>query len=138
VKLSRWVSLLALVMFVPGAVGAQDVAPSQPTRWPYYILWGAAGVSLTVGVIAGATALSAKADFDDKPTYGHAESVERRALIADVALGLGVVLAVSGTIFYLTRGEARTPQRAALRPARLQVGPLLGGHARGVAACLRF
>ncbi|MET0384443.1 MAG: hypothetical protein ABW321_00720 [Polyangiales bacterium] len=117
----------------------------HPSKLPSYILWGAGGASLIVGAIFGASALAAKSDFDDDPTYSHADSVERRALVADVALGLGLVLAVTGTVFFFTsdtkpEGTAsagRSTQASAHTP-RLQLTPLLSPRGGGAAASWRF
>jgi len=95
---------------LPGAL-------SPPSRLPSYILWGAAGASIIVGASFGIATLSAKSDFDDNPSSGRADTVHNRAVISDVGLGLGAILAVTGTIFFLTIDNPGDAGTQALDPA---------------------
>ena len=126
--------------------------PAPPSKIPSYILWGAAGASLIVGASFGFAALSAKSDFDDNPTYAKADSVHNRAVIADVGLGLGAILAITGTIFFFAEnGSAATADnhggdRPIPRPAstagravaQVHVVPLLSPNLGGGALSVRF
>jgi hypothetical protein len=109
---------------------------------PAYILWGAGGVSLVVGAIVGATALSAKNEFDDKPSFSLADRAEERAMVADIAFGLGIALAVTGTFFFFDDADAdenaATAHAARTHGLSLRVVPVIGSHTGGAAASLRF
>jgi hypothetical protein len=103
-----------------------------PSRIPSYILWGAAGASLIVGASFGLAALSAKKDFDDNPTTDGADKVHNRAVISDVGLGLGAILAITGTIFFFS---ADPPGEAV---AQVHVAPLITTNAGGGVVSMRF
>jgi hypothetical protein len=92
----------------------------QPSKIPAYILWGGAGVSLIVGTIYGVSTLSAKSDFDDDPTYARGDSVHNRSIAADVGFGLGLVLGITGTVFYFLADKPAeaTPVAAGPGPAK--------------------
>ena len=140
----------------PGAMTPTPPAPplGAPMPWippasrlPSYILWGAAGASLILGASFGAAALSAKSDFDDKPTAARADTVHSRAVIADVGIGLGAILAVTGTIFFFSAddpGDAGLHASAALSQARAtavaqwHVVPLITPSAGGGVISMRF
>jgi len=135
-------------------VQAPPPAPAPPapaaSKLPAYILWGAAGASLILGASFGFAALSAKSDFDDNPTYAKADSVHGRAVIADVGIGLGAILAVTGTIFFMTADHqenpgpqainhpARSVNRASGSQARLRIAPLITPSAGGGVLSMRF
>jgi hypothetical protein len=126
--------------------------PAPPSKIPSYLLWGAAGASLIVGASFGFAALSAKSDFDDNPTYAKADSVHNRAVIADVGLGLGAILAITGTIFFFAEnGSAATADnhgsnrpipnpasKAGRAVAQVHVVPLLSSNLGGGAFSVRF
>jgi hypothetical protein len=118
---------------VPSIGESMTVPP--PSRIPSYILWGAAGASLIVGVSFGVAALSAKKDFDDNPTTDGADKVHNRAVISDVGLGLGAILAVTGTIFFFS---ADPPGEAKGAVAQVHVAPLITTNAGGGVVSMRF
>jgi hypothetical protein len=125
--------------FGPDAAGA---APSS-SKLPSYIMWGVGGASLIVGAVFGGLALAAKSDFNDSPSFDRADTVDHRALVADVAFGLGAVLAITGTVFFFTHDEASSPPpQAQAQPrqsqARISVMPLLTPRSGGGAVQLRF
>jgi hypothetical protein len=146
---------------LPAPVGAPSPAPApmatpvpppwtvppapmmaEPSRLPSYLMWGVGGASLVFGAAFGIAALSAKKDFDDAPTYGRADSVHQRAILADVGLGLGLILAVTGTIFYFGHdGPAESPQAANNHPrssTQVAVAPLVGWGSGGGMLAMRF
>jgi hypothetical protein len=86
------------------------IVTSPPSHLPSYLMWGVGGASLIVGAAFGFAAISAKSDFDKTPTYALADKVHDRAIISDVGLGLGLILAVTGTIFYFGAHPAETVQ----------------------------
>jgi hypothetical protein len=119
--------------------GAAPMGPPSPV--PAYIFWGLGGASLVVGGVFGIMALSAKSDFDDHPTYSQADTVHDRSVAADVGLGLGLVLAVSGTLFYFMQdqgGPSPRAQNSAKPVATVRVDPLVTPHTRGGALTLHF
>ena len=110
---------------------------------PAYILWGAGGASLILGASFGFAALSAKSDFDKTPTYSKADSVHGRAVVADVGIGLGAILAVTGTIFFFTADQPENPGPRALNHsggslAHLRIDPLISPNAGGGVLSMRF
>ena len=127
-------------------------APPSPTtsKVPSYILWGLAGTSLLVGAGFGFAALAGKADFDDNPTLARADYVHNMGVISDVGFGLGVILAVTGTVFFFadspegTGTQAfnhtakRTQQRHGASVARLQMVPLVGPNVGGGLFSVQF
>jgi hypothetical protein len=115
---------------------------SEPrSKLPSYIMWGVGGASLITGAVLGITALAAKSDFNDNPTYEAANRTEGRAIAADVALGLGAVLLITGTAFYLMPDSQESRPATATntrRPtARLHLTPMLG-RTNGGALTLQF
>ena len=117
---------------------------------PSYILWGAAGASLIVGASFGVSALNAKKDFDDNPTSAGADRVHSKAVIADVGIGLGALLAVTGGIFFFTADSAGESSTSALdhaaKPtsarggavAHMRVAPLITPNGGGGVVSMRF
>lgn len=108
---------------------------------PAYVTLGVAGASAVVGTIFGIKALGAKSDFDDAPTADNADSVERNALIADMAFGVAVTLGVTGIVL-LTSDEPAAEEaksrgrRTAQR--RLELVPYAGPTGGGARAELVF
>jgi hypothetical protein len=124
-----------------------ELAAATPSssKLPSYVLWGLGGASLVAGAVLGVTALSAKSDYNDNPTYDAADRVEGRATVADVLLGLGVVLAITGTVFYFPIGASSAipadkarAQSTRSPSASLQLAPMIGARVGGAMASLRF
>jgi hypothetical protein len=122
-----------------------EPAPPARSNVPSYILWGAGGASLIFGAVFGIAAVSAKNDFDDNPTLSKADDVRTRAVLADVGLGLGAILAITGTIFFLVDDQPSEGASHAMRggriahvPVGVRVDPLVGAHAGGGVVTLRF
>jgi hypothetical protein len=132
----------------PATAPLAPLLEAAPSRIPAYVIWGAAGASLVVGAVLGFAAISAKSDFDDRPTYDRADTVHSRAVAADVALGLGLVLAATGTVFFFSGGSheaggamASAPSRSSTRapaPPRLRIDPMVGRTAGGGALTMQF
>jgi len=118
----------------------EQLALEPKSRVPSYVMWAVGGASLITGAVLGISALTAKSDFDDKPSYDAADKVEGRAVAADIALGLSAVLLVTGTVFYFLP-EAQAPRPTAQNPkrptARWQVAPMLG-RTNGGALSIQF
>jgi hypothetical protein len=125
--------------------GAEMAAPS---RIPAILLWAVGGASLAVGAAFGIAAISAKNDFDSKPTYDLADKVHDRAVISDVGFGLGLVLVATGTVFYFSgAGPSAEPRVAAASAGaggtgsgvgRLRFAPLIGSTSGGGVVSMRF
>ena len=134
----------------PAVMVAPTPAPPPPapaaSKLPAYVLWGVGGASLIFGAGFGFAAISAKSDFDKTPTYSKADSVRSRAVLADVGIGLGAILAVTGAIFYFSADhpESAGPQASnhTQRPsgsvAQLQITPLISPSAGGGVLSMRF
>jgi hypothetical protein len=113
---------------------------------PAYLLWGVGGAALILGGAFGIAAISAKSSFDDNPTYGRADSVHTRAIVADVGLGLGLILAATGTVFYFGRPAESAPQAASgtapatkkTTLAQVSAAPIVGPSTGGCAVNVRF
>jgi hypothetical protein len=93
-------------------------------------------------------ALGAQHDYDEQPTYNHANKVHNLGIAADVGLGLGLLLTITGTVFYFADRGAEGSQQSAdsssrVRGARaalaeLRLAPLVGHHVQGGTIALRF
>jgi len=118
----------------------EQLAVEPKSKVPSYVMWAVGGASLITGTVLGISALTAKSDFDDKPSYDAADKVEGRAVAADIALGLSAVLLITGTVFYFLPDsqEARPTAQNPKRPtARWQVAPMLG-RTNGGALSVQF
>jgi hypothetical protein len=121
----------------------EQLVAEPKSKLPSYLMWGVGGASLITGAVLGITALTAKSDFNDNPTYAAADRVEGRAIAADVALGLGAVLLITGTAFYLmpdsqeSRPASATNTDTKRSTARLHLTPMLG-RTNGGALTLQF
>lgn len=137
----------APVVAPPPSDAALQVAPEPsmeaaeaPSKVPSYVLWGTGAASLVIGAVFGGLALAAKKDYDDNPSSDRADTVDHRALVADVAFGLGIVLAVTGTVFFFAHDDqpAQQTQNATDHKVQLSVAPLVSPHAGGGALQVRF
>ena len=106
---------------------------------------GIAGVATAAGTYFGVRALSAKSDYDKKPTSSKADDVENNALIADMAFGVAITLGVTGIVLLTTpeeqpaapaTGKAATKQ--ALSRSRLTVSPWATPRSAGAGALFEF
>jgi hypothetical protein len=114
------------------------------------VLWGASFVSLSLGTVFGVMALSAQHDYDQEPTYDHATRVHNLGIAADTGLGLGLLLAITGTVFYFADRGADDPAEGQSADARwrarktrpaiaeLRLAPLVCHRAQGGTIALRF
>jgi hypothetical protein len=119
-----------------------EAAPAQPrSKVPAYVTLGIAGVATGVGAFFGIKALGAKSDFDDDPTTDNADTVERNALIADMAFGVAITLGVTGIVL-LTSGDSEpAKEKSAKRlpkKARFNVAPYATPTGGGAAARFVF
>jgi len=123
---------------------AAPEAPPPPVKpkLPSYVLWGVGGASLITGAVFGIVAVSKESSFKDDPTYDKADAVHSYAIASDVALGLGAILLVSGTVFYFVndKDDASTQQakRKHIPLAQLAISPVVGMKTQGAAVTLKF
>ena len=116
---------------------APAASPHSPV--PGIVTLGIAGASAVVGTIFGIKALSDKQDFDDQPTSGHADAVERNALIADMAFGVTLTLGITGVVLLVADDPVPDqPQVGSLSQQRLHVTPYVAPTGAGAAATLSF
>ncbi|HKQ69457.1 MAG TPA: PEGA domain-containing protein [Polyangiaceae bacterium] len=117
---------------------APEPPPERRSNTAAYVVLGVAGVGAIVGSIFGVKALQEKSDFDNgEKTTDKADSVEKNALIADMALGAAITLGVTGTVLLLTNSsssdKAQTPTHKAF-----ELAPVLSPQRAGAAVTLRF
>ena len=117
-------------------------APVPPSHAVSYALWSVSGAGFLVGTVFGVLALQAKKDYDAAPSYDRADTVHTRAIVADVGLGLGLILAVTGTVFYFGDDDD-TEKTAKLAPrqrglADFRVAPFVHRSASGGTLSVRF
>ncbi len=138
----------------PALAPADNVMHRSPL--PAYITGGLAVSAAIVGTVFGAIALSDKSDFDKNPTSSKADTGENHALVADMAFGVAITLAVTSAVLYFTRDEAVTAstsknetdedkahaKRMAARRQSEQpsfgLAPIMTPHGGGAGALLRF
>jgi hypothetical protein len=127
-----------------GTAGGADTtaaAPSKPrSKVPAYVTLGVAGASAALGTLFGVQALGAKSDFDDSPTAANADSVERNALIADMAWGVALTLGITGIVL-LTSDEPAEETAEKVRQIarnRVQVAPYVSSEGGGARARVTF
>jgi hypothetical protein len=127
------------------APAAEEPPPPREKRSkvPAYVTLGIAGAGAVVGTIFGLKALSAKGDYDDRPSTDGADDVERNALIADMAFGVAITLGVTGVVL-LTSSDSTDPapsdtaRRALPKRAKLNVAPYVNPTGGGASARLTF
>jgi len=107
------------------------------------VLWGASGLTLAVGAYFGVSALNAKHEFNEHPSFSGADRAEGRAMVADIAIGMGISLAIIGMFFYFTddgvdgdRAQARQDSKGSQRAVLF--APMLHPRAGGAMAAVRF
>jgi hypothetical protein len=130
---------------------APTAPPAPPTPAPLpdhasptlsYALLGAGGVSFVVGAIFGVLALSDKSSFDSNPSLAKSDSLRDKTLVADVGLGLGVILAGTGTAFLLLNHSgsdaASSAQPQSHNVAQVRVAPMVGPSRGGAVLSVSF
>jgi hypothetical protein len=106
------------------SVPPKSSAPSSPLPW---ILGGAGVVAIGVGAYIGIAARSDLKNLESSPCadtrtceQSEVDSVKRRFLIADIAMGAGVVALGAGVVILLSRDDA---PKSARRPTRVVLTP---------------
>ena len=131
----------------PVPVKAATPPPAPPPKepknlLPAYITLGVGAVGAVVGTVFGVQALSAKSDFDKKPTNDNADRAERDALIADMGFAVALTLGITGVVLLVSddSSEVTAREEHARRPARarLDIAPVVTRSTQGAAARLTF
>jgi PEGA domain len=114
--------------------------PERRSPTAGYILLGVGVAGAAVGTVFGIKALQAKSDFENgEKTDDKADSVDKNALIADMAFGAAFTLGVTGTVLLLTSSGSRSEKAMEAPPSTaLHVTPVVTPRAAGAAATLRF
>jgi hypothetical protein len=117
-----------------------DSTPAATPRSPIpgIVTLGIAGASAIVGTIFGIKALGDKDDFDDRPTTGAADDVERNALIADMAFGVTLTLGITGVVLLIAEDPLPEQQVSSVSSQRLKLAPYVAPTGAGAAATLVF
>jgi hypothetical protein len=125
-----------------GAGGEQPPVPSRErSRAPAFVTLGIAGASAVVGTIFGIKALDEKSQFDDAPTTSHADSVERNALIADMAFGVALTLGITGIVLLVADdapGEQALERTERPSAGQVRLTPYVSPRGAGAGASVTF
>jgi len=122
----------------PPASKPPELPPEKRSNVAAYVVLGVAGAGAVVGTIFGVKALQEKNEFDDgKKTTAQADSVEKNALIADMALGAALTLGVTGTVLLLTNSSGGSAEVRTRRTA-FEFAPVLTPQRAGAFATVRF
>ncbi|HYO98407.1 MAG TPA: PEGA domain-containing protein [Polyangiaceae bacterium] len=114
-------------------------APEKRSMTPAFITLaiGAAGSGLRSFV--GIMALSAKSDYDDRPSASAADDTERNALISDMAFGVAITLGVTGIVLLTSSDPGPRENTSARRqPLKVELDGYAGRTGGGASARLRF
>jgi tetratricopeptide (TPR) repeat protein len=116
-----------------------EPAPEHRSNTAAYVVLAVAGAGAIVGGIFGVKALQEKSDFDNgEKTPDKADSVEKNALIADMALGAAITLGVTGTVLLLTNSGSADKAARPATPSAFQLTPSFTPHQAGAFATVRF
>jgi hypothetical protein len=116
-----------------------EPAPERRSNTAAYVVLAVAGAGAIVGGIFGVKALQEKSDFDNgQKNTDKADSVEKNALIADMALGAAITLGVTGTVLLLTNSSSSDKAARPSTPSAFQLSPSFTPHQAGAFATVRF
>jgi hypothetical protein len=128
----------------PPAAEAKPAKPPEPPPEKHsnvaaYVVLGVAGAGAIVGTIFGVKALQEEKDFENgEKTTEKADSVEKNALIADMAFGAAITLGVTGTVLLLTNTGGGDTAKSSASKSAFQLTPVLTPQRAGAFATLRF
>jgi len=123
----------------PAPKPAEAPAAEQRSNTVAYALIGIAGVGAVVGTVFGIKALGDKSDFNNgEKTNEKADSVEKNALIADMAFGAALTLGVTGVVLLVSNSGSSTEKAGNLPRQAFQLVPIISPDRAGAAATLRF
>lgn len=137
---------LTLTLAPIAAAEPADSMPPPPADAPKaeegtsvvpYVLLGLAGAGAVVGGIFGVQAMQAKSDFDKGDrTPAKADSVDRNALVADMAFGAALTFGITGLVLLLT--DDGTKEITAKKGSSVQISPYVGPQSAGAGAFVQF
>lgn len=130
----------APVTETPAAPVATTPEPAERSMVPAYITLGLAGAGLVTGTLFGIKALADKGDYNDAPTAARADSVERNALIADMAFGIAITLGITGIVLLTSQEPEAESAKAKKKPGEgtFAFAPVIAPQLGGAAARLTF
>jgi hypothetical protein len=116
-----------------------ELPPEKRSNVAAYVVLGVAGAGAIVGTIFGVKALQEKKDFDNgEKTTDKADSVEKNALICDMALGAALTLGVTGTVLLLTNTGGGDGAKGSAPRSAFAFTPVLTPQRAGAFATVRF
>jgi hypothetical protein len=116
-----------------------EPSPERRSNTAAYVVLSVAGAGAIVGGIFGVKALQEKSDFDNgEKNTDKADSVEKNALIADMALGAAITLGVTGTVLLLTNSGGSDKAARPSTPSAFRLSPSFTPHQAGAFATVRF
>ncbi len=125
-------SEVAAPAVVDGAEDGEEGSSVVP-----YVLLGLAGAGAVVGGIFGVQAMQAKSDFEKgERTAAKADSVDRNALVADMAFGAALTFGITGLVLLLT--DDGTKEVATKKGSSVQFSPYVGPQSAGAGAFVTF
>ena len=125
-------------------VAATAAKPPEPpaekrSNTAAYVVLGVAGAGAIVGTIFGVKALQEEKDFENgEKTTEKADSVEKNALIADMAFGAAITLGVTGIVLLLTNTGGGESAKAPASKSAFQLTPVVTPQRAGAFATVRF
>jgi hypothetical protein len=129
----------------PSATSPLPPVPQAPPSVPRaaYVAGGLAVVAAGVGAVFGALALSAKSNFERRPTQSEADAGNNDAAYCDASLGAAVLLGATSVALFFAEKDSRTDPGApkasvATSPVTLTASPILAPHGAGAGVVLRF
>jgi hypothetical protein len=126
----------------PVAAAAKPAEPPPPEKRSNvaaYVVLGVAGAGAVVGTIFGVKALQEEKDFEEgEKTTEKADSVEKNALIADMAFGAAITLGVTGVVLLLTNTGGSDSAKAPASKSAFQLTPVFTPQRAGAFATLQF
>jgi hypothetical protein len=126
----------------PVAAAAKPAEPPPPEKRSNvaaYVVLGVAGAGAVVGTIFGVKALQEEKDFENgEKTTEKADSVEKNALIADMAFGAAITLGVTGVVLLLTNTGGSDSAKAPASKSAFQLTPVFTPQRAGAFATLQF
>jgi hypothetical protein len=124
---------------VAAAAKPPEPPPEKRSNTAAYVVLGVAGAGAVVGTIFGVKALQEEKDFENgEKTTEKADSVEKNALIADMAFGAAITLGVTGIVLLLTNTGSSDSAKAAASKSAFQLTPVLTPQRSGAFATVRF
>jgi len=100
----------------PAPAPAEERRGGPPTA--SWIAFGVGGAAAITSGVFGALTVSAKNEYDARPTHESADEFDRSRLVTNVALGVAVLAAAAGIVWWLVQSESGSgisPTRSSIR-----------------------